>query len=134
MSNLGAYQSITTIIKELGGPKKALGIILGGATTVGIVAGSFLPSPVTSLKKAIRKRVPSGDATVRIFTIHTNFDSGDQRYPNLHSGNQYRVLERDGDAVLIELLGDPKNPYFLSSEILESISNFATVSTSQEDK
>jgi hypothetical protein len=33
-------------------------------------------------------------------------------------------LECDGDAILIEVVGDPDNPYFVSSKFLRSVSNF----------
>ena len=39
-------------------------------------------------------------------------------------GCQYRVLETDGDSVLIEKIGDKNNPYFVSAEFLSSISNY----------
>lgn len=37
-------------------------------------------------------------------------------------GDQFRVLEADGDSVLIEKLGDNNNPYFVSKELLHRIS------------
>ena len=39
-------------------------------------------------------------------------------------GDQFRVLETDKDAVLIEKIGDDNNPYFVSVEFLEMISNY----------
>lgn len=126
MSNLGGYQTITTIIKALGGPKKAGGIIIGGAVAVGTVVGSFLPSPVTSVKNAIKKRAEPNTTTDRIFTVHTNHDGDGRREPTLRAGNQYRVFETDGDAILIEVLGDPESPYFVSGVVLEKISDFTT--------
>jgi hypothetical protein len=43
----------------------------------------------------------------------------------LKVGDEYRVIERDGDATLIEVLGDPKNPYVVSAELLKAVSNFS---------
>ena len=37
-------------------------------------------------------------------------------------GDQYRILELDGDAALIEKIGDKNNPYFVSAKFLNSIS------------
>ncbi|MEP6296773.1 MAG: hypothetical protein ABJ382_05560, partial [Ilumatobacter sp.] len=39
-------------------------------------------------------------------------------------GDQYRVLECDGDAILIEVLGDPDNPYVPSRQFLRSVSDY----------
>ena len=39
-------------------------------------------------------------------------------------GDTFRVLEIAADAVLIEKIGDPNNPYFVSSDLLHSISDF----------
>ena len=38
--------------------------------------------------------------------------------------DQFRVLETDKDAVLIEKIGDDNNPYFVSEEMLKNISNY----------
>lgn len=39
-------------------------------------------------------------------------------------GDQFRVLEIDRDAVLIEKIVDNNNPYFVSEELLTNISNY----------
>lgn len=39
-------------------------------------------------------------------------------------GDQFRVLETDKDAVLIEKIDDDNNPYFVSEELLTNISNY----------
>lgn len=39
-------------------------------------------------------------------------------------GDQFRVLETVKNAVLIEKIGDDNNPYFVSVEFLEMISNY----------
>ena len=44
--------------------------------------------------------------------------------PEDRVGDEYRVLECDGDAILIEVLGDPGSPYFVSSKFLRSVSDF----------
>jgi hypothetical protein len=124
MSNLGAYQTITTVIKALGGPKKALSIILGGTLAVGGIGGSFVPGAYQRVKAAVKKRTARNSTTGQMFTVHTDRDGDDRREPKLRVGDQYCVLERDGDAVLIEVLGNVDNPYFVSREILSTISDF----------
>lgn len=39
-------------------------------------------------------------------------------------GEQFRVREIVGDVLLIEKIGDVNKPYFVSAEVLCSISNF----------
>lgn len=124
MSNLGGYQTITTIFKALGGPKKAVGLILGGTLTVGCVAGSFVPGAFKRVKTAIEKRTSPSQTTGQMFTVHIDRDGDDRREPKLRVGDQYRVLELDGDAVLIEVLNNANNPYFVSGAILAKISDF----------
>ena len=41
-----------------------------------------------------------------------------------HKGDTYRILERDGESVLVELIGNENNPYFVSADFLSSISEF----------
>ena len=66
MSNLGAYQTMTTLAKKFGGPVKlGLAIAVGG----------------------------------------------------------YAVI-RTGESVLVELIGNENNPYFVSADFLSSISEF----------
>lgn len=42
----------------------------------------------------------------------------------LESGDSFNVLESDSEMVLIEKIGDSSNPYFVSSELLEEISDY----------
>ncbi len=47
----------------------------------------------------------------------------------LHSGDSFRVLECDGDAILIEVIGNPNNPYMVSGQFLATVSAFPTNAT-----
>lgn len=49
---------------------------------------------------------------------------GMDRDLTIEAGDAYMVLECAGDAVLIEVLGDPGNPYMVSSNFLRSVSDF----------
>lgn len=124
MSNLGGYQTITTVIKALGGPTKALSIVLGGTLAVGGIGGSMVPGAYKRVKAAVKNRTARNTATGQMFTVHTERDGDDRREPKLRVGDQYRVLERDGDAVLIEVLGNADNPFFVSGMMLSAISDF----------
>jgi hypothetical protein len=41
----------------------------------------------------------------------------------LRTGDEFRVLARDGDAILIEVVGSAKNPWYASGDLLASISD-----------
>ncbi|MGX1549315.1 hypothetical protein [Streptomyces adustus] len=53
-------------------------------------------------------------------------DGGDGKGLALRAGDQYRVMECDGEAILIEVLGGTNNPYFTSAQFLASVSGFRT--------
>ena len=42
----------------------------------------------------------------------------------LNVDDTYRILESDGESVLIEKIGDTNNPYFVSADFLRSVSDF----------
>lgn len=39
-------------------------------------------------------------------------------------GDKFKVLESDGAAILIELIGNANNPYFVEVELLRVISDY----------
>ncbi len=39
-------------------------------------------------------------------------------------GDNFRILNHDADAILIEKLGDDNNPYFVSADFLKQISEY----------
>ena len=126
MGNLGGYQTAVQLIKALGGPKKAVSILL----PVTMVLGYGLLRPVEAGgKKAVAKvrdvqqdrRAARAEAD-RIFTVETDATADEE--PVLRVGDQFRILQRDDDVVLVELIGDSNNPYVLSAEHLHSISDF----------
>jgi hypothetical protein len=130
MSNLGGYQTATKVMKALGGPKKATalvgsGLIFGGyAVLRGVEAGG--KKAVRVSKNVFAKWNTPLPAQDEVFTVASDLDE----VPGsgglvLKVGDEYRVIERDGDATLIEVLGDPKNPYVVSAELLKAVSNFS---------
>ena len=117
MSNLGFYQVLTTISKKVGGPEKLVaGIAVGGY--------AVLRSGEAGLRwvaRAVEQRNAPCATKGQVFRATLD---GEESGLKIHVGDEYQVLECDGDAILIEVLDDPDNPYFVSSEFLEMISNF----------
>lgn len=122
MGNLGAYQAMTTAAKKVGGPSVLLAITA--------VAGYIFIRPAEAgakkVVRTIKQRNEPCATKGQLFRASADGDDGGLR---IRVGDEYRVLECDGDSILIEVLGDADNPYFVSSTFLRSVSDFP-----QDDK
>lgn len=122
MSNLGAYQWITSTSKKVGGPAN---LLLLTATTGAIL----YKLSETGVKKCIKvfkahraiqtKRLASGENIYSVTSLGTS--NAGVEFP---VGTKFKVSETDGDSVVIEIIGDNNNPYFVSAEFLSTISSF----------
>lgn len=123
MGNLGGYQAMTTYAKTVGGPK-----VLGAITLVG---GYVLIRPAEAVAKKVRTEIKRrSEPCVSKGMVFAATAEGANGGVKLRVGDPYRVLECDGDAILIEVFGDSKNPYFVSSKFLSSISDYPLNGTS----
>lgn len=133
MSNLGGYQVITTLIKRVGGPENAMklaaavgGLLLvaGGAAHAGMQkATPALKKKAEQLFENWRSRAGSVDRLAgSVYTVTAAAES-DQGV-SFKIGDTFRVLERDADAVLIELIGNDENPWVIAADLLAEISDF----------
>lgn len=124
MSNLGLYQTMTTLAKKVGGPAD-LGILtLGLGAGLGAAVGKgfeVLCKKISHQFKEQKKN--SSEVAEKTYTVKTGakYDRG----LTLNVGDSYRILASDGDSVLIEKLNDSNNPYFVSASFLRSVSDFA---------
>lgn len=121
MSNLGAYQWITATSKKVGGPINLL--LLTGAAGAAVSKGIELI--VKQCLKAVKNHyssAPANEENIRLYNIIS--DEGSDAYLQFVAGEQFRVLEKDEDAVLIEKIGDKNNPYFVSAELIHKISDY----------
>lgn len=121
MSNLGAYQTMTTIAKKFGGPVK-----LGLAIAVGGYAVIRTGESVCKLGiKKIRSHNRNKKCTIENAKIYSVTETGASNEGVVfHQGDTYKVLERDAESVLVELIGNDNNPYFVSVDFLSSISDY----------
>lgn len=122
MSNLGDYQKMTVLAKKVGGPKNLAGIFVGAGVVVGVAVckGRMIVAEKVNKNKNKEKLKETSDSIVYSVTVDGVSDDGLE----FKIGDQFRVLETDKDAVLIEKIGDDNNPYFVSVEFLEMISNY----------
>ena len=124
MSNLGAYQKFTTLAKKFGGVEKFIGLIVAGSATVGAAGGigAFIGgSKIAKNLKEKKKNKKGKQSTIYKITSPGESNEG----LKFDIGNEFRVLETDGDAILIEKVGDKNNPYFVDRKLLNEISNYS---------
>ena len=125
MGNLGAYQWITTISKKVGGPKVFLGIVAatGYAVFRGVEAGG---KQIYKLLK--KKKTGTSEKVVKTEKQKVTTEGTSNEGVVFNVGDEICVLEVDGDAVLIDKIGDENSPYFISKELLDKL-----VGTKKED-
>ena len=114
MSNVGAYQTMTTWSKRVGGPINLAAIIAIG----GYGFGKLGELGFKKLKNLKNKK----DISVAVYSILSQGVSNEGLVFNI--GDQIRILESDKEVVLIEKIGDLNNPYYVSADLLRSISNY----------
>lgn len=121
MSNLGWYQVITTWSKKVGGPLNLLGIVAGVGAIGGVAGTKGVEALVGSQKKKAAEKEKAAEL-LKTYTVSKEgvINEGLQ----FRVGETFKVLERDGNAVLIEKLGDDNNPYFVAAELLNEISDY----------
>ena len=117
MSNLGAYQTMTTTAKRLGGPYGLTATVLA----IGYVGGKLIEVPIRVAIKHIRKKKNPRNSEKMIAVTSAGSDGSGLTFSQ---GDAYRVLYSDIDMALIEKIGDTNNPYMVSLDFLRSVSNY----------
>lgn len=122
MSNLGGYQTLTTMAKKVGGPRNLVILIgAGGATVYGVT--EFAVKKGIKMFRSYRKKLQMSDGLKEeLYEVDKPGVSNEGL--GFEVGDKFRILEKDGDAVLIEKLGDDNNPYFVSEVLLKNISSY----------
>ena len=118
MGNLGGYQILTTVAKKLGGPGRLVAVTMAGGYVVFRIAEAAGKTIYQKVKEIRTERIER----IKTYTVIT--DATDQQGLVFKKGDRFNVLESDGDAILIELIGNKNNPYFVSKEFLKDISDF----------
>jgi hypothetical protein len=119
------YQHLTTIAKKIGGPRVLLvavaagGALAGKASEVGVKA---VVRKARSIKQTLDARAEAA-AMSRVYRVAEDADAGGGL--RLQTGDELRVLARDHDAILIEVVGNANNPWYVSGDLLASISDFS---------
>lgn len=134
MSNLGAYQMVTTGIKAMGGPVKA-----------GLIAvGSVVALTGSAYRFGVNRRVNMGDRQTveakvtewvrsrfaqfnahelsEVYTVSADVECGGGLM--LRAGDRFRVGKVIDDMVYIEVEGSDDNPFIVSAEQLTLHSDY----------
>lgn len=121
MSNLGLYQKMTTCAKRMGGVIPLTVTVMG----VGYIVIRPVEAGVKKLYKLSKNYMQTKKLSVQdmpVVDVHTG--GIDEQGLSFQKGDQYRILEKDGEAVLIEKIGDSNNPYVVSGIFLKTISEY----------
>ncbi|MFI7252828.1 hypothetical protein [Micromonospora chalcea] len=117
MGNLGKYELMTTLAKKVGGPSGLLIATLGGGYIIGRITEAGGKKAVKALVTALKKRNMPCATKGQLFRVIT--DGEDSSGLKLSAGDEYRVLECDGDAILIEVLNYFRQPLLRVQRVLD---------------
>lgn len=121
MSNLGWYQILTSVAKKAGGPKALIALLLGTGALLGGGAVACANTVKKKVSAVFESKKQIAD-TAAIYTVRTAGVSNEGL--SFKEGDKFKVLEYDGDAGLIDKVGDENSPYFVSIKFLKSISDY----------
>lgn len=134
MSNLGAYQTVTTGIKALGGPAKAGLIAVGSVVALtgsvyrfGVNRGVNMGDRQTIEAKVtewVRSRFAQFNAheLSEVYAVSADVECGGGLM--LRAGDRFRVGKVIDDMVYIEVEGSDDNPFIVSVEQLGQHSDY----------
>lgn len=123
MSNLGAYQVMTTLAKRVGGPKFLLGYTMVGGYFVLRISEAGVKKVVTTIK-SLYADLSDNAQDCNEYTVTTSATGNDGVH--YHAGDKIRILDQlEGNAALIEKVGDENSPYLETVSFLKSISSYS---------
>lgn len=117
MSNLGGYQTLTTVAKAVKGPRNL--VILAGTAFIGI--GILGDETFRKIKRTIDKN-KKAEREALVYRISK--EGRNNKGLVLRVGDRFKVLDYDKDAVMIKVLGRNDNPHWISGKHLKSISDY----------
>ncbi|MEO3773939.1 hypothetical protein [Micromonospora sp. B9E7] len=115
---------MTTIAKKIGGPRALiLAVAAGGALAYkgGEVGVKAVVRTSRSIRRTLDARAEAA-AKSRVYRVVEAADAGGGL--TLRTGDEFRVLARDDDAILIEVVSSTQNPWYVSDALLAAISDF----------
>lgn len=123
MSNSCGYVTVTRLLKQADEPAKTaircVGIILGTAVISSAITSLVKDHSYARKEKKAREKAAARKNRIYTVTAPANLD----RIP-LTRGATFKVLTRDKDAVVIDIVGDNNNPYVIDYDLIQSISDY----------
>lgn len=122
MSNLGWYQWFTTAAKKVRGPLNLMTIIAVGGYAVIRTGEAGIKKGIKLVKKHSRDKSKGSLKKSSIYRVKTtaNIEEG----VDVKVGDEIRVCAIDNEAVMIEILGNKNNPYFIDFDLFKSIIDY----------
>lgn len=119
-NNLGWYKILTTSAKKVGGPLPLVGCIL----LAGYAGGRAVEFAADKIISRVKKNSADNDAfdCDMIYTVNTTSQFEDE--VSFSEGDCFRIVAKDNDALIIEIIGAERNPYLVSEEWLLAVSNY----------
>ncbi|MCJ0537694.1 hypothetical protein [Enterococcus cecorum] len=123
MSNLGGYKWLTTTAKKVGGPENLVLLIAGTGAIVYKGSEVVVKKSIKKIKKRMSNKFHSSKIKdLHIYTVNTDVVS--MEGVEFKKGDQFRVLEVDKEVVMIEIIGNNNNPFFVTNNFLRKISDY----------
>lgn len=122
MGNLGWYQWFTTNAKKVGGPLKLMGLIAFGGYAIIRTGEAGVKKGIKLVKKHNKDKTDKESKKYSIYKVvnPTSIEDG----VDVRVGDRIKVCAIDKEAVLIEILGNKNNPYFIDFNLLKSIVDY----------
>lgn len=119
IGNLGDYQRLSIAAKAVGGPKNLFLLVSGASAVVATTTGLSVKNAIDKYKqnKKLQKEAES-----LYFTVSSS--GTDNQGLSLNRSDKFRVLDRNKDIILIDVLDRNDNPFYVSSDFLRDISDF----------
>ena len=112
---------MTVVAKKVGGPVNLLALTAVSGALV-YKCGELGVKKAIKVVRVYKNEKHADSEKIGLYDITASGRSNDGVVFSV--GDQFRVLESDGEAVLIEKTGDPNNPYFVSANLLRNISTY----------
>ena len=109
MSNLGAYQALTTVAKKVGGPKNLILLTASAGAAIGITVYKGGEVLVKKGAKVIKARINNKKQAITVKQYVVKSFGISNEGVKFEVGEKFNVLATDGDAILIEKIGDENN-------------------------
>lgn len=120
MSNLGDYQRMTTWSKKVGGPVNLLGLAVGSGVLIGGLVVHFGSGFYEKIISKNNNEIK--DPVVNAKTFEVTTANNEIFELSFEVGDEFKVIETDGETVLITKIDGENEPIYVSKDFLKGVS------------